>query len=73
MEQRKDALNKIISSKDFENTVDKIIENKMSYYNWLKNNINPKQLLNCEDIDFSLQVEFRHLPLPTTIFFPLRM
>ena len=53
MEQRKDALNKIISSKDFENTVDKIIENKMSYYNWLKNNINPKQLLNCEDIDFS--------------------
>ena len=53
MEQRKDALNKIISSKDFENTVDKIIENKMSYYNWLKNNIKPKQLLNCEDIDFS--------------------
>ena len=53
MEQRKDALNKIISSKDFENTVDKIIENKMYYYNWLKNNINPKQLLNCEDIDFS--------------------
>ena len=52
-EQRKDALNKIISSKDFENTVDKIIENKMSYYNWLKNNIKPKQLLNCEDIDFS--------------------
>lgn len=53
MEQRKDALNKIISSKDFENTVDKIIENNMSYYNWLKNNIKPKQLLNCEDIDFS--------------------
>ena len=53
MEQRKDALNKIISSEDFENTVDKIIENKMSYYNWLKNNIKPKQLLNCEDIDFS--------------------
>ena len=53
MEQRKDALNKIISSKYFENTVDKIIENKMSYYNWLKNNIKPKQLLNCEDIDFS--------------------
>ena len=53
MEQRKDALNKIISSKDFENIVDKIIENKMSYYNWLKNNIKPKQLLNCEDIDFS--------------------
>lgn len=53
MEQRKDALNKIISSKDFENTVDKIIENKMSYYNWLKNNIKSKQLLNCEDIDFS--------------------
>ena len=53
MEQRKDALNKIISSKDFENTVDKIIKNKMSYYNWLKNNIKPKQLLNCEDIDFS--------------------
>ena len=53
MEQRKDALNKIISSKDFENTVDKIIENKMSYYTWLKNNIKPKQLLNCEDIDFS--------------------
>ena len=53
MEQRKDALNKIISSKDFENTVDKIIENKMSYYNWLKNNIKPKQLLNCEDTDFS--------------------
>ena len=53
MEQRKDALNKIISSKDFENTVDKIIENKVSYYNWLKNNIKPKQLLNCEDIDFS--------------------
>ena len=53
MEQRKDVLNKIISSEDFENTVDKIIENKMSYYNWLKNNIKPKQLLNCEDIDFS--------------------
>ena len=53
MEQRKYALNKIISSEDFENTVDKIIENKMSYYNWLKNNIKPKQLLNCEDIDFS--------------------
>lgn len=53
MEQRKDALNKIISSEDFENAVDKIIENKMYYYNWLKNNINPKQLLNCEDIDFS--------------------
>lgn len=53
MEQRKDALNKIISSEDFKNTVDKIIENKMSYYNWLKNNIKPKQLLNCEDIDFS--------------------
>ena len=53
MKQRKDALNKIISSEDFENTVDKIIENKMSYYNWLKNNIKPKQLLNCEDIDFS--------------------
>ena len=53
MEQRKDALNKIISSEDFENAVDKIIENKMSYYNWLKNNIKPKQLLNCEDIDFS--------------------
>ena len=53
MEQRKDALNKIISSEDFENTVDKIIENKMSYYNWLKDNIKPKQLLNCEDIDFS--------------------
>lgn len=53
MEQRKDALNKIISSKDFENTVNKIIENKMSYYNWLKNNIKPKQLLSCEDIDFS--------------------
>ena len=53
MEQRKDALNKIISTEDFENTVDKIIENKMSYYNWLKNNIKPKQLLNCEDIDFS--------------------
>ena len=53
MEQRKDALNKIISSEDFETAVDKIIENKMYYYNWLKNNINPKQLLNCEDIDFS--------------------
>ena len=53
MEQRKDVLNKIISSEDFENAVDKIIENKMYYYNWLKNNINPKQLLNCEDIDFS--------------------
>ena len=53
MEQRKDVLNKIISSEDFENAVDKIIENKMSYYNWLKNNIKPKQLLNCEDIDFS--------------------
>ena len=53
MEQRKDALNKIISSKDFENTVNKIIENKMSYYNWLKNNIKPKQLLGCEDIDSS--------------------
>lgn len=49
MEQRKDVLNKIISSEDFENTVDKIIENKMSYYNWLKNNIK----LNCGDIDFS--------------------
>ena len=49
MEQRKDALNKIISSEDFENAVDKIIENKMSYYNWLKNNIK----LNCGDIDFS--------------------
>ena len=53
MEQRKDVLNKIISSEDFENAVDKIIENKMYYYNWLKNNINPKQLLKCEDIDFS--------------------
>ena len=53
MEQRKDVLNKIISSEDFENAVDKIIENKMYYYNWLKNNIKPKQLLNCEDIDFS--------------------
>ena len=61
MEQRKDALNKIISSKDFENTVDKIIENKMSYYNWLKNNIKPKQLLNCEDIDFSFNYALNYV------------
>ena len=61
MEQRKDALNKIISSKDFENTVDKIIENKMYYYNWLKNNINPKQLLNCEDIDFSFNYALNYV------------
>ena len=61
MEQRKDALNKIISSKDFENTVDKIIENKMYYYNWLKNNIKPKQLLNCEDIDFSFNYALNYV------------
>ena len=61
MEQRKDALNKIISSKDFENTVDKIIENKMYYYNWLKNNINPKQLLNCEDINFSFNYALNYV------------
>ena len=61
MEQRKDALNKIISSEDFENTVDKIIENKMSYYNWLKNNIKPKQLLNCEDIDFSFNYALNYV------------
>ena len=61
MEQRKDALNKIISSEYFENTVDKIIENKMYYYNWLKNNINPKQLLNCEDIDFSFNYALNYV------------
>ena len=61
MEQRKDVLNKIISSEDFENTVDKIIENKMYYYNWLKNNINPKQLLNCEDIDFSFNYALNYV------------
>ena len=61
MEQRKDALNKIISSEDFENAVDKIIENKMYYYNWLKNNINPKQLLNCEDIDFSFNYALNYV------------
>ena len=61
MEQRKDVLNKIISSEDFENAVDKIIENKMYYYNWLKNNINPKQLLNCEDIDFSFNYALNYV------------
>ena len=61
MEQRKDVLNKIISSEDFENAVDKIIENKMSYYNWLKNNIKPKQLLNCEDIDFSFNYALNYV------------
>lgn len=50
MEQRKELLNKVISSEDFKEAVDKIIENKMSYYNWLKKNIKMKPLYGYEDI-----------------------
>lgn len=53
MGQRKEMLNQAILRADFKTIVDKIIENKMLYYNWLKNNIKVKLLPNSKDIDSS--------------------
>lgn len=58
IEERKEILNQVISSKNFKDTVNKIVKNKIAYYNWLKNNIKIKPLQNGLDFSFNYTLDY---------------